>query len=47
MRFAGFLRIHSWNNGSRNVGIPRMDTEETREMHNLYIESTHGSFKNI
>ena len=33
--------------GSRNVGIPRMNLppEETREMHNLYIESTHGSLK--
>ena len=35
--------------GSRNVSIPRMDldTEEIRETHNFYIESTHGSFKNI
>ena len=34
---------------SRNFGIPRMDldTEETHETHNLYIESTHGSLKNI
>ena len=33
----------------KNAGIPRMDldTEETREMHNLYIESIHGSLKNI
>ena len=37
--------------GSRNVGIPRMDldTEETHETHNLYMESTrlYGSLKNI
>jgi len=35
--------------GSRNVGIPRMDldTEEIRETHNLYIENTYGSLKNI
>jgi len=34
---------------SRNVGIPRMnlDTEETHETHNLYIEKTRGSLKNI
>jgi len=35
--------------GSWNVGIPRMDldTEETRETHNLYIERTRGSLKSI
>ena len=35
--------------GSRNVGIPRMDldTKEIRETHNLYIEKTRGSLKNI
>jgi len=50
MRFADFLhvQIHSWNaasrpdevQGSRNVDIPRMDldTEKTRETHNLYIK---------
>jgi len=32
-----------------HVGIPRMDldTEKTYETDNLYIESTHGSLKNI
>ena len=31
------------------LGISRMnlDTEETRETHNFYIESIRGSFKNI
>jgi len=31
------------------LGIPRMDldTEETRETHNLYIERTRGNLKNI
>jgi len=35
--------------GLRNVGILRMDldTKEIRETHNLFIESTHGSLKNI
>jgi len=34
---------------SRNIGIPRMDldTEETCETHNLYIERIRGSLKNI
>jgi len=37
------------NDNSRNVGISRMDldTEETRETHNLYTESIRGSLKNI
>jgi len=35
--------------GLRNVGVPRtdLDPEETHKTHYLYIESTHGSFKNI
>jgi len=35
--------------GSRNVDISRMDldTKETYETHNLYIERTRGSLKNI
>jgi len=35
--------------GSRNFGIPRMnlDTEETRETQNIYIESPRGCLKNI
>jgi len=43
------VQIHSWNAHSKNAGIPRMDldTEEIREMHNLYVENTHGSLKNI
>jgi len=42
-----YLRLDEVQN-SRNVGIPRMnlDTEETRETHNFYIESTRGNLKN-
>jgi len=41
-----------WTARSQNVGIPRkhsmdLDKEEIPETHNFYVESTHGSLKNI
>jgi len=55
MYFVSFFRvqIHSWNAkfheacSSFHQGKEQPDTSMTRENHNLYIESTHGSFKNI
>ena len=43
------LRLDEELQDSWNVGIPKMDldTKETHETHNFYIESIRGSFKNI
>ena len=51
MRFASFLRvqIYSWNANFRELCSPLHQGEEQSDIvsGNFYIESTHGSLKNI